>query len=404
MAKGTSQRRTSRTSRAPAGRKRTQTAQEPEAGRPFPDAEHVRSVALRPEANASGSAPAGGGRETPSANGERQATSPASGAGKRAQPRPAATPPATAQAGAGPSSRPGHVLAGVVGGLIVLALLMAFQWLVPTAAEQDGGEEQQITALSQEISALEQAISRIEEESRQAASAGTSALAERVAALEKAGPGSSEDLVARIEQLRADMEATRDAQSRLIERVDSLEQKIADRSAEQRINRAFAAARLKSAIDRGGSFAPELRAYEAVAPDDPAIATLRDLAESGVPTRQALVERFAEVARDMLNALHIGNADSGMLDRLMASARSVVTVRPTGDVEGSEPEAIVARMENALNRGDLGRAIAEWESLPQAAKEVSLDYAADIRARLEAERILTETLSAATEAVSQETN
>lgn len=200
------------------------------------------------------------------------------------------------------------------------------------------------------------------------------------------------------------MEATRDAQSRLIERVDSLEQKIADRSAEQRINRAFAAARLKSAIDRGGSFAPELRAYEAVAPDDPAIATLRDLAESGVPTRQALVERFAEVARDMLNALHIGNADSGMLDRLMASARSVVTVRPTGDVEGSEPEAIVARMENALNRGDLGRAIAEWESLPQAAKEVSLDYAADIRARLEAERILTETLSAATEAVSQETN
>jgi hypothetical protein len=48
--------------------------------------------------------------------------------------------------------------------------------------------------------------------------------------------------------------------------------------------------------------------------------------------------------------------DAGIGERLMASARSLVQVRPVGEVEGEEPGAIAARMEVALSEGNLDRA------------------------------------------------
>ena len=45
----------------------------------------------------------------------------------------------------------------------------------------------------------------------------------------------------------------------------------------------------------------------------------------------------------------------------MASALSLVKVRPVGNVEGEGPEAVVARMEDKLKNGDLTGAAAEWE-------------------------------------------
>lgn len=403
MAKGTSQRRNSGSTRQkPAsGRTAKDTARNAGSAGGHP-AEHVSAVALNsPQTEARSTTPA------PKAGTVQQsAPAAAAAAGASATPSPIAKPANVAAARTNSTGRSGQVLAGAVGGLIVLLLALALQWLVldPMRAGS-AAQEQQLMALSQEISTLEQALAQMEEERAAGAGSadGVAAFEERLGALESAG-GASADVEAGLSDLLARLESVEAERQALAERITALEEEVADRSAEESINQAFAAARLKSAIDRGGSFEPALEAFAAVAPESPAVAALDDFAASGVPTRNQLAERFPAVAREMLTAVHAGAASDGMLDRLMASARSVVTVRPTGSVEGESPEAIIARMEAAIGEGDLPAAVQEWESLPEAAKTVSQDYAADLRARAEAETILNETLSAATQAVSQETN
>lgn len=399
MAKGTSQRRNSASSR----QKPASGAKEmPRAGAGGPKAEHVSAVAMKGTGTETRAAPG------PASAPASQPPSAASGsfAAKPTAPTPSASAPRAAKPAAVSAGRGGHVLAGAIGGLIVLLLALALQWLVidPMRAGS-AAQDQQFMALNQEISTLEQALAQMEEQlaAGSGSEEGFTALEERIGTLESAG-GASADVEAGLSDMATRLETVETERQALAERVAALEEEVADRSAEQRINQAFAAARLKSAIDRGGSFEPALQAFAAVAPEDPAVAALSDFAQTGVPTREQLAERFPDVARDMLSAVHAGSASDGVIDRLMASARSVVTVRPTGTVEGDSVEAVIARMEAAIGEGDLAAAVAEWESLPGAARAASEDYAADLRARAQAETILNETLSAATEAVSQETN
>jgi hypothetical protein len=401
MAKGTSQRRNSGSARQKAaGGSPAKGKARSVGGAGGPAAEHVSAVALNsPRAEASRAGPA----RIEAAQQPAPASAAAAGAASAAPSR-TPKPAAVAANRSNGTGRSGQVLAGAIGGLIVLLLALALQWLVldPMRAGS-AAQDQQLMALSQEISTLEQALAQMEEEIAAAGSGeGLTALEERVGALE--GDGASADVEAGLADLVARLESVEAERQALTERVAALEEEIADRSAEESINQAFAAARLKSAIDRGGAFAPALQAFAAVAPDHPAVAALDDFAETGVPTRDQLADRFPDVAQEMLTAVHAGAADDGMIDRLMASARSVVTVRPTGAVEGESVEAIIARMEAAIGEGDLAAAIAEWESLPETAKAASEDYAADLRARAEADTILNDALSAATEAVSQETN
>lgn len=168
-----------------------------------------------------------------------------------------------------------------------------------------------------------------------------------------------------------------------------------DAGAGSRVASAIAASALKSAADRGASFMAELEAFAAVRADDESVEALREYAASGVPTLSQLSERFPAVANRIVAAGSGVGPDAGVADRLMASARSLVQVRPVGDVEGEAPGAIAARMEAALQRGDLERALAEWDTLPEEAKAVSSDFAADLRARKQVDTLISDVLSGA---------
>lgn len=159
--------------------------------------------------------------------------------------------------------------------------------------------------------------------------------------------------------------------------------------------RAIALSGLKTAIDRGGPFLSELDALKSVSPEDPAVAALTPLASNGVPSRSDLVRDFNQVADDILSAINQPEAGEGWTDRLLASARSLVKVRPVGNVEGETPEAIVARVENKLQNGDLKGAALEWETLPEAGKQASSDFATKLKNRIEAEERVSSALSQA---------
>ncbi len=158
---------------------------------------------------------------------------------------------------------------------------------------------------------------------------------------------------------------------------------------------AIAASGLKAAIDRGGPFMAELETYATVAQASPDVDALRALAASGVPSRQDLINGFSDVANTMLAATRVPDPDAGIFDRLADSAKNLVKARPVGDIPGDSPEALVARMEIALGRGDLDGVIAEAAKLPDAAKSAGAAYLDQVKARRDTDGLVTKALSLA---------
>ncbi|MBV6650806.1 MAG: hypothetical protein KI789_13865, partial [Hoeflea sp.] len=342
--------------------------------------------------------------------GSAKASDPKDAKTEDSKPKPAGGATASA-AGAKPAAAParsggglGMVVSGVLGAVIALGGAYALQAGGFLPAPGVGSSDpvapvvSQVDALSNRLDALTQQVSesgsqggsgtpaevtaRLDRLEAGLAEAGTSsggesgdpavltALEDRLAGLEgrlaELGDGNTAgadpELAAQMNELRAAQGGLQAAIAELQSSADMLTGKITDLEQGQQelstqldapsrqidLARAIAAAGLKSAIDRGGSFMSELEAFASVAPEDPAVAELRDLAARGVPSRATLVAGFSDAASEAIAAADPGDPEAGLVDRLMSSAMSVVKVRRVGDVEGDSAEAIVARAEARL--------------------------------------------------------
>jgi hypothetical protein len=372
------------------------------------------------------------------------------------KPKSAAAPAAAGmKAGESPARRGWGVFpllaAGAVGGLIVLAgwTFLHSAGVLPAVSPSPVAEEDgpQIAALQSEIEALRQqmaelaaaddpaaadlaeqveslaaAVRRMEEEP-----AGESAVAEQteaVAALtarvdqlhaaiealpQPAEPGGGPEITAveeRLIRLASEVEQMRtaldDTQRRLAtgaEQLAALEARVgalAGQLEEQpRMARAIAAAALRTAIERGEPFLAELETFAATAPDSPAIEQLRAYAAEGVPSHQELVAEAGPAASRIIATNRRVDEDAGLWERLVASAQSLVIVRPTGAIEGTSVPAIAARMEAAIREGDYAQAIAEYEALPELERQAAADFIQSVKARQEVDRLLKEALAGA---------
>lgn len=300
------------------------------------------------------------------------------------------------------------VASGIVGGLVALALAGSMQYagIVPGLGPEQTAEAPAVDTA--EIEALKAEVARLA--AQPAPAAADPALAERLAALEasvaEAGSAPTADAAAvealktqlvaaeqAIESLRSEIVSNKQALDQSATRLTEAERKLEEPRSDIEMARAIALAGLKTAIDRGGPFLSELDALKSVSPEDPAIASLTPLASIGIPSRSDLAREFGQVADDILAAINQPLAGEGWTDRLLSSARSLVKVRPVGNVEGETPEAIVARVENKLQNGDLKGAALEWDMLPGAGKEASSDFATKLKNRIEAEESVAAALS-----------
>lgn len=292
-------------------------------------------------------------------------------------------PPAPRQA-----SSTGFLAAGIAGGLVALLLAGAMQYagVIPGLGPQTKTDTAAIEALRQQIASL-----------RTAAPSGD--LVARIEALEKGGSSGLNDQISALQQELGQVKSASDAlvddRAQLVQRLQVMEQRMNQPGREQAIARALAAAGLKAATDRGGSFAAELQTYAEVAANDPAVEELKTFAENGVPTRAELARRFPNAANAMMDAIHQPAADEGIAARLMGSAMRIVKVRPVGEVEGDTPEAKIARIEERIKNGSLKAAASEWDNLPDAAKQAAQSYRQALDARIKVDDLSAATLTRA---------
>ncbi|MDH4441189.1 MAG: mitofilin family membrane protein [Rhizobium sp.] len=317
------------------------------------------------------------------------------------------TPPANAPPTVSPATS-ALIASGIFGGLVALALAGSMQYagVLPGVSPQQ--EVSAPAADSADLEALKAEVARIT--SAPSTQGTDAALVERIAALEAQAtdaPTAPSVDPAAIEELRTKLSAAEQSITALRDQIASnadtlnqnqarlteAERKIEEPRSDVEMARAIALAGLKTAIDRGGPFLSELDALKSVSPDDPAVAPLARMASTGLSSRSDLSREFSQVSNDILTAIHQPEAGEGWTGRLIASAQSLVKVRPVGNIEGETPEAIVARVENKLQNGDLKGASLEWETLPEAGKAASANFADALKNRIEAEELVAGALS-----------
>jgi hypothetical protein len=147
---------------------------------------------------------------------------------------------------------------------------------------------------------------------------------------------------------------------------------------------AVAAQAVSARLASGAPYPTEEAALERLGADPAKIAALKPFAEKGAPTAAALAAGFAKIAPDALKAA-APKESGGVMDRLMSNMSKVVKITPVGEVRGDDPPALVSQIAAALERGDVGGAMALWARLPEPARKASEDWAAAAQARLAAD-------------------
>jgi len=159
---------------------------------------------------------------------------------------------------------------------------------------------------------------------------------------------------------------------------------------------AIAISALRQAAASGGAFDHDLAMLEVLGVQGGALAGLKPLAAKGAPKKSELIEAFPGVADHILASVADASGGGGFLGTVGAFAKSFVSVRPAGPIEGDTPEAIVSRMRDAVEHGDFDKALAERDALPAVAKEASAAWAQAAADRAAIDRLVDKVATGAT--------
>lgn len=213
------------------------------------------------------------------------------------------------------------------------------------------------------------------------------ALSRRLRALEGGLAGAQETAngLERVEQTVGGVSGTVET---LESRLAALERRAGGSdAASRRQGLVLAVGQLGARVSEGAPYRAELDRLAGLAePDDEVVAALKVLephAERGVATLAELRRRFEPLAGEIVRA-GAGPDSDGWLDRAVGRLAGLVTVRRTGEVEGTATDAVVARAEVRLAEGDLAGALQQLEALSGAAAEAAAAWRQAAEARLAA--------------------
>ncbi len=311
------------------------------------------------------------------------------------------------------------LISGILGGLIALGVLIGLQWtgVLPSSvmekntegekilqiaeSAKNQGEEtrkqlghvlQEIDTLKAEFAAFSsQHIETIQSDgASQENKKAFTALEQKVNNLEKSVQafveGSKETKAAfSVGQSNASALAT------LKQRLETMQEEIAaTKSEKNEINTALftAISSLKNAVERGGSYSDELKLLQQLSPSIDGLDLLQKTAAVGLPSSAQLSSDFARIADSIVATQKSVASDAGFFERILAWIKGLIVSRPVGNIEGMTVGAIAARMEVAIQRGDYEKALSEWQTLPQNAKDVSLDFVQKLETHIAVHQLL----------------
>ena len=143
----------------------------------------------------------------------------------------------------------------------------------------------------------------------------------------------------------------------------------------------------ETAFATGRAYDTELAALRMAVPDATIPAAISDNATTGLTRPDVIARRFAEVLPDML-AGRPANPDAQWQDGALDWFRSAIALRPTGEIDGDTPEAVMSRLEGAVARRDFADAQTLLASLPAPMQAAGQDVPALIATQAEATRFL----------------
>jgi hypothetical protein len=153
---------------------------------------------------------------------------------------------------------------------------------------------------------------------------------------------------------------------------------------------ALAAESLAAAVTAGRPFAAELRILQS-GPDGGAdLGVLAPYAEKGLPDAAALAAEFEALIPSLSSPEPERPAapeSTGLVGRLLASARNAVEVRRAGPAVGGELIGQTGAIVQALNGNAFKTALTAWQDLPAEARQASAGWAAKLEARLAADAL-----------------
>ena len=282
---------------------------------------------------------------------------------------PAAVPPQTRDALQPPPRRFSGFLAVAAIVLAAGAVLLSAQWLRTRATLQEevAGIARDVAALKSQTESLDARVATVEKSSAET----------------QAVSGELADLASRLAAVESDVSRTadRDTIAQLQTRIARLE----SASPGEMFRTATAAlvrANLARAAEGSSPFSGEVNALRAAAPDDPVLAIVQRLAETGVPTRAMLIARFPEAVLAALDAERVNATDGNFFARLWASLRGLVRVRRVTDIAGATTEARLARAQADSDRGDIAGAATEVRGVSGPAASPLQSWLTDADARL----------------------
>ena len=144
---------------------------------------------------------------------------------------------------------------------------------------------------------------------------------------------------------------------------------------------ALAAAALDRAVVRGEPFADKLATVKALGADAAALAALEPFAANGLPAAGTLARELVALTPALAQAAGGAARETGWFDRLAANAEKIVRIRPLEEVAGSDPAAIVARIEVKAGAADIAGALAELSTLPASVRAPADAWIAKAQAR-----------------------
>lgn len=340
-------------------------------------------------------------------------------------PKATSTPPLAAKP-ASTSAQGSPWLAGLVGGVVGLGvaygLALAGLWPSTAPAPVPQVEDPRVASIASSVPELETITSTLQSE--------LATLTARVAGLETDAPVAAGDpaqtdqlagdiaaLSARLDELAAAPREADDTSAANAAAIASLEAEIAQlrqASAEAQANLGAVTSQVaaieadvtagtaaeagqarlplivsgfETAFATGASYDAEVAALRQALPDLSIPEAVLANAMTGLKRQDLIARDFNAALPDILAGRPV-NAGAGWQEATSDWFRGIIALRPTEAVEGDGPEAVVARLEGAIGRGDFVAAKAELDALPPAMRDAAGAVVSDIENQAAAQGFL----------------